>query len=92
MGAHPVEAVKKQKDSSIVVAAKLVKEGAADALVSAGEYGSRDGLLPSHLGKDSRHRKAGDQHAPADEARDLHPSSRRRRPSRLVARTRTSSP
>lgn len=40
MGAHPVEAVKKQKDSSIVVAAKLVKEGAADALVSAGSTGA----------------------------------------------------
>lgn len=40
MGAHPVEAVKKQRDSSIVVAANMVKEGEADALVSAGSTGA----------------------------------------------------
>ena len=41
MGAHPVEAVKRQKDSSIVVAARLIKEGRADALVSAGSTGAQ---------------------------------------------------
>lgn len=40
MGAHPVEAVKRQKDSSIVVAARMVKEGRAQALVSAGSTGA----------------------------------------------------
>lgn len=40
MGAHPVEAVKRQKDSSIVVACRLVKEGRADAVVSAGSTGA----------------------------------------------------
>lgn len=40
MGAHPVEAVKRQKESSIVVGARLVKEGLADALVSAGSTGA----------------------------------------------------
>lgn len=40
MGAHPVEAVRKQRDSSIVVATRLVKEGRADALVSAGSTGA----------------------------------------------------
>lgn len=40
MDAHPVEAVRRQKDSSIVVATRLVKEGAADALVSAGSTGA----------------------------------------------------
>ncbi len=40
MGAHPVEAVKRHKDSSIVVAARLVKEGAAQAMVSAGSTGA----------------------------------------------------
>ena len=40
MGAHPVEAVRKQQDSSIVVAARMVKTGAADALVSAGSTGA----------------------------------------------------
>lgn len=40
MGAHPVEAVKRQRDSSIVVAAGMVKEGEADALVSAGSTGA----------------------------------------------------
>lgn len=40
MGAHPVEAVRRQRDSSIVVAARMVKAGAADALVSAGSTGA----------------------------------------------------
>lgn len=40
MGAHPIEAIKKQKESSIVIAAKLVKEGGAEALVSAGSTGA----------------------------------------------------
>ena len=40
MGAHPVEAVKRQKDSSIVVACRLVKEGQAHAVVSAGSTGA----------------------------------------------------
>ncbi len=40
MDAHPVEAVRRQRDSSIVVAARLVKAGEADALVSAGSTGA----------------------------------------------------
>ena len=40
MSAHPVEAIRRQRDSSIVVAARLVKEGVADALVSAGSTGA----------------------------------------------------
>lgn len=35
----PTEVIRKQKDSSIVVAARLVKEGEANALVSAGNTG-----------------------------------------------------
>lgn len=40
MGAHPVEAIRRQRDSSIVVATRLVKEGVADAVVSAGSTGA----------------------------------------------------
>lgn len=36
----PVEAIRKKKDSSIVVAMKMVKEGMADAFVSAGSTGA----------------------------------------------------
>lgn len=37
---EPVRAVRRKKDSSLVVAANLVKEGKADALVSAGNTGA----------------------------------------------------
>ncbi|WP_214826968.1 phosphate acyltransferase PlsX [Exiguobacterium algae] len=37
---EPVRAVRRKKDSSLVVAARLVKEGKADALVSAGNTGA----------------------------------------------------
>lgn len=39
-GEHPVNAVRKKKDSSLVVAMKLVKEQTADAFVSAGNSGA----------------------------------------------------
>ncbi|MDY5576980.1 MAG: phosphate acyltransferase PlsX [Lachnospiraceae bacterium] len=39
-GEPPVKAVMKKKDSSLVVAMKLVKEGIADAVVSAGSSGA----------------------------------------------------
>lgn len=37
---HPVSALRKKKDSSIVVAMNLVKEGKADAVISAGSSGA----------------------------------------------------
>ncbi|MCB0825566.1 MAG: phosphate acyltransferase PlsX [Armatimonadetes bacterium] len=40
MDEKPTEAIRKKKDSSLVVAARLVKEGEADALVSAGNTGA----------------------------------------------------
>src|SRR5690554_4944287 len=40
MDAHPARAVRRQKDASIVVAARLVKEGVADGLVGAGNTGA----------------------------------------------------
>ena len=40
MHEHPVKAVKRKSQSSLVVAAKLVKEGKADALLSAGNTGA----------------------------------------------------
>lgn len=41
MGEHPVSAIRKKKNSSIVVATRLVKEGAAQAVVSAGSTGAQ---------------------------------------------------
>lgn len=40
MGEHPAEAVKTKKDSSIVVATRMVKDGEADAVLSAGSTGA----------------------------------------------------
>lgn len=40
MGEHPANAVKHKKDSSLVVANRLVKEGRADAVISAGNSGA----------------------------------------------------
>ena len=40
MDDKPVEAMRKKKDSSLAVGAKLVKEGKADAMVSAGNTGA----------------------------------------------------
>lgn len=37
---EPVKAVRRKKDASMVVAARLVKEGAADAMISAGNTGA----------------------------------------------------
>lgn len=39
-GEHPVEAIRKKKDSSIVVGMKQIKNGEADAFVSAGSSGA----------------------------------------------------
>ncbi|WP_058985482.1 phosphate acyltransferase PlsX [Hugonella massiliensis] len=40
MGEHPAQAVRKKKDSSIVVGCRKVKEGAADGFFSAGSTGA----------------------------------------------------
>lgn len=40
MGEHPAVAIRKKKDSSVVVATRLVKEGTCDAVVSAGSTGA----------------------------------------------------
>ena len=40
MDEHPANTVKKKKDSSLVVANRLVKEGKADAIISAGNTGA----------------------------------------------------
>ncbi|MBB5336066.1 phosphate acyltransferase PlsX [Pectinatus brassicae] len=40
MGEHPAAAVRKKKDSSLVVAAQLVKTGECDAVISAGSTGA----------------------------------------------------
>jgi glycerol-3-phosphate acyltransferase PlsX len=41
MDEHPANAVRSKKDSSVVVATRLVKEGRADAVVSAGSTGAQ---------------------------------------------------
>ncbi|MCC8168093.1 MAG: phosphate acyltransferase PlsX [Clostridiales bacterium] len=40
MAEHPVQAIRKKKDSSMVVGLKMVREGTADAFVSAGNSGA----------------------------------------------------
>ena len=40
MGESPVDALRKKRDSSIVVATELVREGRAAAVVSAGHTGA----------------------------------------------------
>ena len=40
MGEHPAEAVRKKKDSSVVVGCRLVREGAAQGFFSAGSTGA----------------------------------------------------
>lgn len=41
MDEHPAQAVRKKKDSSIVVSTRMVKDGEADAIVSAGSTGAQ---------------------------------------------------
>jgi glycerol-3-phosphate acyltransferase PlsX len=51
MDEHPGTAVRRKKDSSIVVATKLVKNGAAAALVSAGSTGAQMAAALFFLGR-----------------------------------------
>ena len=52
MDEHPADAVRTKKDSSVVVATRLVKEGECDAVLSAGSTGAAvtaNSRLPSAL-------------------------------------------
>lgn len=51
MDEHPANAVRKKKDASIVVATRLVKEGEADAVVSAGSTGAQMAAALLGLGR-----------------------------------------
>jgi glycerol-3-phosphate acyltransferase PlsX len=51
MDEHPAQAIRKKKDSSIVVATRLVKEGEADAVVSAGSTGAQMAAALLGLGR-----------------------------------------
>lgn len=51
MDEHPGTAVRRKKDSSIVVATKLVKNGEADAVVSAGSTGAQMAAALFYLGR-----------------------------------------
>ena len=51
MHEHPAAAVKRKKDSSIVVATRLVKDGYADAVVSAGSTGAQMAAALLYLGR-----------------------------------------
>lgn len=51
MDDHPAQAVRKKKDSSIVVATRMVKEGEADALISAGSTGAQMAAALLGLGR-----------------------------------------
>lgn len=51
MDEHPAQAVRKKKDSSIVVGTRMVKEGEADAIVSAGSTGAQMAAALLGLGR-----------------------------------------
>lgn len=51
MDEHPANAVRKKKDASVVVATRLVKEGLADAVVSAGSTGAQMAAALLGLGR-----------------------------------------
>ncbi len=51
MNEHPVDAVRKKKDASIMVAFDLVRSGAADAAVSAGNSGATMAAAMRKLGR-----------------------------------------
>ena len=51
MGEHPVTAVRRKKDSSVVVATRLVKEGVCDAVLSAGSTGGAAAAAQFILGR-----------------------------------------
>lgn len=51
MDEHPAQAARQKKDSSIVVGLKLVKEGKADAFVSAGNTGAVMAAAIMYLGR-----------------------------------------
>lgn len=51
MHEHPATAVRKKKDSSIVVATKLVKEGKCDVVISAGSTGAATAAAIFGLGR-----------------------------------------
>lgn len=51
MDEHPAQAVRKKKDSSIVVSTRMVKEGEADAIVSAGSTGAQMAAALLGLGR-----------------------------------------
>lgn len=54
MNEHPASAVRHKKDSSIVIATKLVKDGEASAVVSAGNTGAQMAAAIFLLGRVSR--------------------------------------
>lgn len=51
MNEHPVDAIRKKKDASIVVAFDLVRQGEADAVVSAGNSGATLAAASRKLGR-----------------------------------------
>jgi len=51
MGEHPAKAVRKKRNSSLVVATRLVKEGKASAIVSAGNTGAQMAAALLELGR-----------------------------------------
>lgn len=51
MGEHPVTAVRRKKDSSVVVATRMVKEGKADVVLSAGSTGAAVAAAQFILGR-----------------------------------------
>lgn len=51
MGEHPLRALKQKKNASVAVAARLVKQGKADAFISAGSTGAQMAASLLEMGK-----------------------------------------
>lgn len=51
MGEHPVQATRRKRDSSLVIAAMMVKEGEADATFSAGSTGAAMAIATLDIGR-----------------------------------------
>ena len=70
MGEHPTEAIRNKKNSSIVVATKMVKDGECDAVLSAGSTGaSVGGGGSADFEKNSRREQSGNRNTDSDTAR-----------------------
>ncbi len=78
MGEQPSHALRRKRDSSMRVAASLVRDGEAAAFISAGQHGRGDGHRDVHAGRAARRRPPGHRGRAPQQARPDDPARRRR--------------